>query len=246
MVAYLQAAEGRWEDARRSMAQATAADPRMGAIYGADLLGSPVSPASRAELDSLRRLIDRLPPAAPGAGFGTSVYFTVVNDYAPAIRSYLAGILSARLGDSVAAASHARDLEARARERDPIRLHDRFAHAVRAAVAMETGRPAEVLRQVEAEGQEVWYLIGNAGPTLSGGRERFLRGWALEQEGRLEEAAFWYDSFKEYSIVDLLYRGEGLRRQAAIFGQLGRTADSASAMARAAAFSPRPTEPRPD
>ncbi|MGH7586062.1 MAG: hypothetical protein ACREMH_07430, partial [Gemmatimonadales bacterium] len=244
MTAYLHAAQGRWADARRSLALATAADPRIGAIYGADLLGSPVSSASRAEVDSLRRLVDRLPPAAPGAGFASSVYFTAVNENASAIRSYLAGILAARLGDSAAAGSHARELEAQARGRDPIRLADRFAHGVRAAMAYHAGRTADVLRRVEAEGQEVWYLIGNAGPTLSGGRERFLRGWALEQSGRLEEAAYWYDSFKEYSIVDLIYRAEGLKRQAAIFGRLGRTADSVTATARAAAFSPPTPEAR--
>ena len=244
MLAYLLAAQGLWDEARRSLALATAADPRIGAIYGADLLGSPISPASRAEIDSLRRLVDRLPPAAPGVGLASSVYFTVLNDNAATIRPYLSGLLAARAGDSAAAAGHARELDAQARGRDPIRLADRFAHGVRAEIARQAGRPAEVLRQVESEGQEVWYLIGNAGPTLSGGRERFLRGWALERSGRLEEAAYWYDSFKEYSIVDLLYRPEGLRRQAAIFGRLGRTADSATAMARASTFSPPPPETR--
>ena len=235
MAAYVQAAQGRWGDARRSLAQATDADRFTGAIYGADLLGSPVSDARPAELDSLRRLIGRLPPGtlAPVQDqVGASVYFTALHDYWPAIQPYLAGILSARLGDSAAAATHARRLEVLGQGRDPIGLAHRFAHGVRAAMAVQAGRPADVLRQVEAEGQEMWYLIGNAGPSLSGGRERFLRAWALERTGRPEEAAYWYDSFKQYSIVDMVYRAEGLRRQAAIFGRLGRSADSASAMAR--------------
>ncbi|MGH7630284.1 MAG: protein kinase domain-containing protein [Gemmatimonadales bacterium] len=222
-VAFLEAARGRIGEARRQLALAEAADPER-TRTGPALLA--VAPFVRTPPAELRRLLARAvaapPPGPDDDRAGLSVYFRRTP---PAqdrrTRLYLAGVLSARLGDRARAAQRAEELSALARS-DSGSLAADFAHGIRAELAMTRGNAEEALREVEGMRHETYYITAFAFPELSQARERYYHAEALARLGRPEEALRWFGSFAEFSPYDMLYSAVGHRRRGEILESLGR------------------------
>ena len=112
-------------------------------------------------------------------------------DLGSEMRTYLLGLLSARLGDGAAARRAATELEAvRGAGQAPSRD---LARALRAEIARSSGDPVSALAQIES------FPFGPNLFQLSlqhwGVRERFLYAETLHALGRDDEALRWYDSF---------------------------------------------------
>ena len=112
-------------------------------------------------------------------------------DLSSEMRTYLLGLLSARLGDSAAARRYAAELEA-VRGANVAAPSRDLARALRAEIARSSGDLAGALAQIER------FTLS---PTIElatqhwGVRERFLHAELLHALGRDEEALRLYDSF---------------------------------------------------
>ncbi|MGH7517806.1 MAG: protein kinase domain-containing protein [Gemmatimonadales bacterium] len=232
-VGFLEAARGRLDEAWQQFALAEAADSERTRSAPALLAVVPFASASVPELRRLRAAVARAPAPRSGAPrAGQSVYFQP----APPgqrlrTRPYLIGVLSARLGDRARALQSADELSAFARS-DSGSLASDFAHGLRAELAMSRSDAEEGLRELEGMRHETYYITAFAFPELSQARERFLRGEALAQLGRGEEALPWYGSFAEFSPYDMLYSAVGHRRRGEILESLGRPEEAAQEYAR--------------
>jgi serine/threonine-protein kinase len=232
-VGFLEAARGRLTEARRQLALAEAADAERTRAALALLAVAPFVRSSPAELRRLRSAIAAAPAPEPEESrAGLSVYF----QRAPAAqerrtRLYLAGVLSARLGDRARAIQSAEELSVLAQS-DTGSLAADYAHGIRAEAAMSRGDVEEALREVEGMRHATHYITAFAFPELSQARERFLRAEALAQLGRGEEALRWFGSFAEFSPYDMLYSAVGHRRRGEILQSLGRPEEAAREYAR--------------
>jgi len=133
-----------------------------------------------------------------------------------AFRSYLLGLLNARLGDTASARVHLGHLAIRG---DTVMegIAQYLAGGLRAELLRTEGDTAEALALAEQVGQ------GTLGPNRLlahwSTRERFLKAELLAAQGRNEEALPWYASFRSH--YDLLYMAPAHFRQGQIYQRLG-------------------------
>jgi tetratricopeptide (TPR) repeat protein len=137
----------------------------------------------RAEIVAVRDSVRSRPAyqglAAPGSPLS----------FGPEMRSYLVGLLSVRLDDTVAASRAVQRLRAQ-RDSSRQRVADDLARAVVAEMARSSGDAPRALEELDA----FTYAISR---DLShwGVRERFLRAELLHALGRDAEALPWYEGF---------------------------------------------------
>jgi DNA-binding SARP family transcriptional activator/tetratricopeptide (TPR) repeat protein len=155
----------------------------------------------------------------------------------PAIRLYLLGLLSARLGEDSLALRYAnRLIEDRAAAEAgtaDARRRRVFSHGIRAEVARLEGRYDDALRELDAEPAPSWYQTMVASPFASQTRERFVRAEALRGLGRDAEALRWYATFATGPSYLLPFLPATLLRRAQAEERLGRRADAAADYGRA-------------
>jgi len=171
-------------------------------------------PAERSELERLQEDLERLD------------YDTV---YAPVTRTYLIGLLDARLGDRGEALRNANELDrlSAVDTSEAGRLAAYYATVLRAQVAWDQGDHQEALRLVDAAEPDDWWALRPWSLMLSQSHERFVRAQALEALGRYEEALVWYGSFGWVSGEEMFYVAPALLRRAEIHERLGDTEQAA-------------------
>ena len=133
------------------------------------------------------------------------------------MRTYLLGLLSARLGDLAAASRHADELAAVRDERHAGQAHD-LARGLRAEIARTRGQLPRALAEIERFPFEI-SAPGVRALAHWGVRERFLRAELLHALGRDEEALPWYNSFQ--NAYDLSFMAAAHMRQGEIEERLG-------------------------
>ncbi|HXV85467.1 MAG TPA: BTAD domain-containing putative transcriptional regulator, partial [Gemmatimonadales bacterium] len=166
----------------------------------------------RAEVAAVRDEVERSRPypvqpymlGAPDAAAGA------------AFRSYLLGLLSARLADTVTARHH---LSQVAIPGDTMRqrVGRDLSTGLAAEITRARGNTAEAFGMLEH--QALAQLGANRLLAHWGTRERFLRAELLVGLGRDQEALPWYASFRSY--YDLLYMAPAHFRQGQIYQRLG-------------------------
>ncbi len=232
-VGFLEAARGRVIEAQRQLALAESADAERTRSALALLAVAPFVRSSPAELRRLRSAIAAAPAPEPEESrAGLSAYFQrAAAAQERRTRLYLAGVLSARLGDRARAIQSVEELSALSQS-DTGSLAADYAHGIRAEVAMSRDDVEEALHELEAMRHETYYVTAFAFPELSQARERFLRADALARLGRNDEALRWFGSFAEFSPYDMLYSAIGHRRRGEILDSLGRRGEAAREYAR--------------
>jgi DNA-binding SARP family transcriptional activator/TolB-like protein len=119
--------------------------------------------------------------------------------YGPLAQAYLLGLLSVRLGDSVAVQRHLMDLTRSGGGGEP---GASLAAGVRAELARTRGDPSGALRELAAFAVDS--IPWSRRPMNWGSRERFLRAEVLHALGRDTEALPWYESMQgEHETVYL-------------------------------------------
>ena len=172
----------------------------------------------RGELVALRDSLERWNPAtASRAEDGLAAMHRPVHSY---LRTYLLGMLSARLGHDRTALQYAAQLERADTSTPPGAFAMDQAKVVRAEVAWRGGRAEEALARLEQAG----FWTTHSGLDLSGDspfythiHERFARAELLYELGRLDEAARWYRSF----TYEFLYQAPSHYRLAQIYRARG-------------------------
>ncbi len=175
------------------------------------MASDPVFPLPLSEIAALRDSVARRTRYA-----AQSVWRQAETAYGSAFRSYLLGLLDARLGDTTRSREWVRRL------RDPA---DTLAAHVRQSLA--AGLEAELSRKHgdferalhEAGRSEHIANIPGYPIARIGVRERFLRAELLVALGRDDEALAWYGSFQ--SLMDLAYAAPAHMRQGEIFERAG-------------------------
>lgn len=231
LLAELELARGDWEAARAELDRAEALHPRLALQYRALLALAPGAVVSDDEVAALlRRLeVSGSPEAAEelavvrelaGAvvlaedGGGREVPFLTFHPgLEGAIRTYLIGLLHARLGHSADALRAAAELEGSAwtdeaaNQAATARVVTGLAAGIRATVARAEGRSAEALGYLEAIEFETWHQWAMTSPIMALSRERFLLAELLSETGRGEEAEWWYSALEASTPHDLVYAG---------------------------------------
>jgi DNA-binding SARP family transcriptional activator/TolB-like protein len=157
------------------------------------LAAEPLVPVPRARIAALRDSVLARPPSAP-VGVPLLSRGAIVGS--GDLRAYLAGLLSARLGDIAAAQRYDAQLAA-VRDSGRSRWATMLSHALRAELARIRGDPRAALAELDrfegmpAEGR-------NRLPAHWGVRERFLRAEMLRALRREGDAAELYDSFVSF------------------------------------------------
>ncbi len=221
-MAHLQLARGRAGAAATQLNRAASLDPSAALEHRALLAMVPFLPADSAELTRLRDSVIGIGLSTGPASLETSHLANLHDAVRGELRSYLAGGLSLRLEDTVGARRYLRELEIPGRTQARATLAGDAAGSIRAQLAKRAGDPAEAGRNLE----EVLRLEARVGliggsPFYSQGLERFLYGGTLADQGRLQEAATWYDSFSSNSIFDLIYLAPSHLERGRIAERLG-------------------------
>jgi len=231
-LAHLECAQGRWGAAKEQFVLAEALVPAMAIEYRALLAAMPLLAVPTAEIEAIRDGLidwdadDVQPSESP------IFQLTVHNDLHPLLRTYLLGLMSARLGDAVTALDYASRLEQMSRPSDVTDLAGDLSYGLRAQVAWKEGRRAQALAEFErAQMKAPTELIFNS-PFYFQSYERYLRAELLHELGRDEEALGWYGSFTWVFSYEFIYPAPSCLRRAQICEQLGRQEEAAEYYSR--------------
>ncbi len=210
LVAHLALARGELEAARRELHSAQALDGTWGLEMRALFATLPFLAVTEAELHGICDELTRWNPADATASM--FLIFAMHNDLHPALRVYLLGLLSLRLGDTQSATAHSLVLSEM--EDSQPGLVPSLAVELRAAVAQAEGRTGDALAMLERSRPQLWFQLTVASPFFSLASQRYRRAELLREVGRTKEAAGWYTSIAERSPYELIYAGPARRRLA--------------------------------
>lgn len=205
-LAELDVARGRWHAARAKLAALPSSHTFQSQMFRRVCATMPFLDMSTEQLQSSRADLEAWAGDAPA---GTDVTLAAAM---PLARLYLLGLIHARLGEN----EKASDIAVRITQLpDPAgqpALADGLARTIRAQVAAQQGRHAEVVSWLEpVRGQVPLPLIRRKDVVatdyiFSQDHARFLRGRALREMGRAEEALPWLSTSFIGATGELVYR----------------------------------------
>ncbi len=224
VLAHIAAAGGQWTVAKDELAAAERLYGAPSIVFRAMLAAAPFWRVTDEELEAIReQLIVWDGSYDPSEGELTRHHRFPEGMY-PLLRTYLLGVVSARLGDDDRAIAYADELEAPQTMEHARSLPSDLARSIHAQVALNQGRPAEALEllelaEMDALGGQFMYTLGTS--FFMQNHERFLRAELLNQLGRDQEALGWYSSFELGRYRTAIYRGPTHLRRAEIYERLG-------------------------
>jgi tetratricopeptide (TPR) repeat protein len=207
--------------------------PAWAVEYRALLAASPFLPANRSELVLLRDVVAQwqatpAPELTSAAGLWVNAHASVHSH----LRTYLEGLLSARVGDADRGRRQAAKLARHTGSDEPSELARTLSRGVRAEIARQAGDLEGALRLLESEPFHVDFGSGRTSAFYGLGRERYLRAELLNSLGRDEEALGWYRGLGEIFPYDIIYVAPSHLRQAEIHELAGRSKEAAAHYAR--------------
>jgi hypothetical protein len=231
----LEAARGRWTEARRHFALAEALHSPLGAQYAAYYALAPIGLAAEPEA---RALVAAVPDPARAdtspEGLDLGAYFTVPYRAPALVRRYLEGLAAATVSPPAALALAAEVARAPARigSPDPAAL----AAGIRSEVEWRRGGIEAARAALAGSPSHAWYIDAISSVFISGPRERWRMAEALERLGRPAEAAAWFSTFADQAIYDVVFLAPAERRLALLAEQQGDAAAARRHWARFAAL----------
>ncbi|UCC72803.1 MAG: hypothetical protein JSV86_21015 [Gemmatimonadota bacterium] len=230
--AYIELSRGRWGAASQELEAAARFDGVAALENRALFAAAPFLPISRQELEEVLMMF-REPLRDADSTVALGSFLGPHRGYHESLRTYLLGILSARLGEAGAALESAARLEAATGPELAPAAPRNLAKGIRARITWERGDPAETVQVLEQARMAVPTDLAWPSPFFSHGHERFLRAEALKSLGRDEEALGWYSSLPGvYSPFDVIYMAPAHFSQAEIYERLGERESAAAHYAR--------------
>lgn len=168
--------------------------------------------------------VETLPPS-------TTAMFIPPVEIQPAIRLYLLGALSARLGRDSAALAYADRLE-HVEWAFGGELSATLAPGFRAALAAAHGEADEALQLLEAAPFRGHYEEVYSSPVIGMAAERYLMGELLDATGRSREALGWFASLGDLQRYEIAYVPPAHLRRAQIHERLSEPEEAAEHYAR--------------
>lgn len=210
LIAHLALAGGRPELAHQELQRAQALDSTWGLEMRGLFASLPFVTVPDSELNEVRDGLARWNPADTTPSM--FLIFAMHNEFHPAIRAYLLGLLNLRAGDLAGAAEQVVVLSEL--EDSSGGLVPSLGVELRATLARAEGRAAEGLTMLERSRPELWFQLTVASPFFSLASQRYLRAELLRETGRQEEAAGWYSTIAQRSPYELIYAGPARQRLA--------------------------------
>ncbi len=186
----------------------------------------PFLPTSRAEIGQAIAQLEEWKNADDISSLRPSAFFSAHNGVHPPIRTYLLGLLTAKLGNINGALLYADVLEREQGTVGRVALARQMGRGLRAHIAIQQGRQADALAEFEQFKIEGWYELTFVSPFYSGALERFVLAELLLSLGRLQEALGWYVGLGENTVAELVFFGPSLLRRASIHEQLGQAKEA--------------------
>jgi serine/threonine-protein kinase len=220
--AQVELARGRWTAARADLVAMGALEPAAATEYGAVLSVAPFLPVDRQALVALRAALVGW-DAAPTPPSSNSVFAMHDGMHAP-LRHYLLGIVTERLGDTVAAMRYADSLLSAPLDTTRAVLARNLARGIRARVIRRRGDPAAALAELGQPWLDPSTHSSHRSSIFAHVAERYLRAELLYETGQLAEAVSAYGAVGDYSVDGLMYSGPSHLARARIYVQLGNRA----------------------
>ena len=202
LLAQTAVARGQWRVAQRELTAAEPFDSTAALELRSLLVVLPFVPASRTDLEDVRAALERWQPVEHESA--DDIHWKAHLGLHPALRLYELGLVSARLGDTVAVLDYVRRLTSVPNvslSGDASRVaRETFAHSLRARVADARGHPRDALAELE---RADWPRI--APSFVSEALDRYYRADLLTRLGRLDEARGWYRSIAQRATYELPY-----------------------------------------
>jgi len=224
--AQVELARGQWNAARADLTAMGALEPAAATEYGALLSVAPFLPADRAALTSLRSALLgwNAGPTPPS----TNSVFAVHDGMHPQLRHYLLGLVSERLGDTVAALRYADSLAAAPLDSTHALLARNLARGVSARVIRHRGDAVAALAELGEPWLDPRTHFSHRSSVFAQVADRYLRAELLHEAGRLKEAIDAYGSVGDYSVDGLMYSAPSHLGRAQIYAKLGDRAKAAA------------------
>jgi len=218
---FLNVAQGRWAEAKETLAIASALHAPISLEYRALLSTAPYVSIPTEELRAMRAELSAW-DATAALPSGSPAGWVAANDEAHEhIRLYLLGLLSANLGDEAAARSYVSELNVLGGPAHVVALARDLARGVQAELELHGDNQAAALAVLESIEAKTWYGRMTTSPFYALDREHYLRAELLAAAGRDEEALEWYDAFAEASVYRLAYLAPSHLRRGEIYERLG-------------------------
>ena len=224
VLTHLQLTRGFWRAAREELERAESVKPT-GALEDRALVYlTPLLPVTKTELEDLRKEVIKLN------------YDPVQT---PIFRYYLAGLLSARLGDNSLAQSYVDTLESHANSLMTQEQNKRvgamavdYALSVRAHVAWNEGDFQKGLNLLDEGQPEKWWRLGARNLFDSQAYERYMRAELLKSLKRYEEALRWYNTLGYGGYSEFVYSPISHFKQGEVYEELGQQEKAAEHYAK--------------
>lgn len=225
-LAHLHLVNGHWQMAMEEIEAMAAFSPGEALEYQALLYSLPFLPQGFVNLEVTKDQLENLDPSTIPNSNSTFIVFNAHNDLHPLIRTYLLGLINAKLGQADLALQQADQLEQL--DAGPGTLGVDLALCINAQIAIEENRTQEALSILEQTRAHIWYGQTMASPYYSYAYERFIRAELLFELGRYHEALPWYEYLTEISPFELVYLPISHLRRGQIYEQLGQTENARS------------------
>jgi tRNA A-37 threonylcarbamoyl transferase component Bud32/tetratricopeptide (TPR) repeat protein len=228
LLAHLELARGRRRAAWNELGAAGRLSSAEAPLVDAWFRALPFVPQSREELDAARSRLARWDAGeAVTRSTQPSAFYSAHNGVHPVLKTYLLGLLDARLSDTARATLRAAALDSAGTTADGPPLARELAQGLRARIALAEGRSDGALSDLDALRIEGWYELTFVSPFYSGALERFTRAELLRDQARGEEALGWYRGLGQNTTQELVFLGPAMVAEARMQRALGRPREAA-------------------
>ena len=220
-LAHLLTAKGQWKEAKQELTELEKLDFIAAKEYRSILAMLPFVPSDRNSLAEYRDALMRLQHEDFPQRKNPSAFFSANYGLHPLIKVYLAGLLSAQLGDSHKAAEYANKLEGIKTPPGSGSLASDLALSIQAQSDLHNGRNEQALMKLKNTRRQTWYELMISSPFYSQAYERFMLADLLFELGREREALDWYLNLSSTSPFEVVYVPISYLRRGEIYDKLG-------------------------
>jgi DNA-binding SARP family transcriptional activator/TolB-like protein len=219
--ALLDLGQGRPSAANTSFARFATWAPEAALAYRAWFAAFPGFEVSDSVVRSIRASVQSWPPA-PDTVELTGWWLDIPWELRPHLRTYLLGLLAARLGDSTEALAQAAVLEKARAPADSNAMLPELATEIRAIVAIEKEEFAKALELLESSTLRLRIPWHQQMPFARRPFTRWLRAEMLAKAGRVDEAIGWYEVFRFSIGAEFIFIGPADQRIGRLQEEAGR------------------------